>query len=214
MVQVDIDIRWRRNEAQPAESYLARFPALCDDPELAVDIIYAEYLARERSGECPVAAEYRQRFPAFAEELSKQIDLHRALEAIDDESDAESSESDLLEASFESPNLPAEANYEILEEIGRGGMGVVYKARQVALHRFVALKMVRSVDATNHELLARFRSEARGRLVASSTHRAGVRLWRAQRPPLSGYGIDRRRDAGLSPARKSVAPPCGRETHD
>jgi eukaryotic-like serine/threonine-protein kinase len=168
MVQVDIDIRWRRNEAQPAESYLARFPALCDDPELAVDIIYAEYLARERSGECPVAAEFRQRFPAFAEELSKQIDLHRALEAIDDESDADASESDFEESSLESPNRPAEASYEILEEIGRGGMGVVYKARQVALHRFVALKMVRSVDATNQELLARFRSEARA--VASLHH--------------------------------------------
>ena len=171
MVQADIDVRWRRDDARPAESYLARFPALSNDPELAVDIIYAEYLAREGAGESPGAAEYQQRFPAFAEELSKQIGLHRALEAVDDETDAEGSLSgqsgtSVFEPSATSPEF--DASYEILEEIGRGGMGVVYKARQVALNRFVALKMVRTVDASNQELLSRFRSEARA--VASLRH--------------------------------------------
>ena len=171
MVQADIDVRWRRDDARPAESYLARFPALSNDPELAVDIIYAEYLAREGAGESPGAAEYQQRFPAFAEELSKQIGLHRALEAVDDETDAEGSLSgqsgtSVFEPSATSPEF--DAGYEILEEIGRGGMGVVYKARQVALNRFVALKMVRTVDASNQELLSRFRSEARA--VASLRH--------------------------------------------
>jgi eukaryotic-like serine/threonine-protein kinase len=171
MVHLDIDVRWRRSDSRPAESYLSSFPALSNDPELAVDIIYAEYLARERAGQCPGAAEYQERFPAFAEELSKQIGLHRALETVDDGADAEGSPSELSGASlFESPaNSPEfDFSYEILEEIGRGGMGVVYKARQVALNRFVALKMVRAVDAGNQELLARFRSEARA--VASLHH--------------------------------------------
>jgi WD40 repeat protein len=171
MVQVDIDLRWRRNAPRSAESYLASFPILSNDPELAVDIIYAEYLARERSGERPGAAEYQQRFPAFAEELSRQIGLHRALETVDDDTDAEVSPSELSENSLIEPpaNPPQfDVSYEILEEIGRGGMGVVYRARQVALNRFVALKMVRAVDATNQELLARFRSEARA--VASLRH--------------------------------------------
>src|SRR6516225_597235 len=51
-------------------------------------------------------------------------------------------------------------NYEILEEIGRGGMGVISRARQRHSRRVVALKRVLSYSADSHETLARFRREA------------------------------------------------------
>src|SRR5438270_227578 len=85
---------------------------------------------------------------------------------------ADESESERLADILAEVNLPDQnwrlGNYEILEEIGRGGMGVIYRARQRHSRRIVAVKRVLSYHSDSRETLARFRREAQA--AASLDH--------------------------------------------
>ena len=71
--------------------------------------------------------------------------------------------------------LPEVPGYELLSVLGRGGMGIVYKARHVRLNRLVALKMILGADYVDAESLARFQREAEA--VAKLQHPNIVQIY-------------------------------------
>jgi serine/threonine protein kinase len=100
----------------------------------------------------------------FSQDFEADEDLDDA-EDLDDEMDDEdldvspvtASQANRLPVDKHWPQIP---DYDILELLGRGGMGAVYKALHVKLNRILALKVLRA-DVANREVLARLRTEAK-----------------------------------------------------
>ena len=93
--------------------------------------------------------------------------------------------------------------------LGRGGMGVVYKARHLKLNRMVALKMILAGAHADVELLERFRREAEAVARCSTPTSSRSTRWASRGPAVLLAGIRGRRQPGQAAGRHAVPAPEG-----
>ncbi len=140
----------RCGERPEIEEYLVR-ARFVDRGKLLADLLEIELEMRTASGEDFALADYRNRFIDYlqsVESVYSRIVRRRRL-----------------------------GDYELLEELGRGGMGVVYRGRHVLLGQVVAVKVLPTHILENPQALARFKREMQS--LGSLSHRNVVRAYNA-----------------------------------
>ncbi len=150
---------WLTGMQPRIEDFLsARFSA-DERPRLLRELLIAELDLKRKAGEVlPARDDYRQRFPDVASVVEE---VFRAV------AKPEPEPAELFAATMLTGTGSADAerhskvgDYELLYEIARGGMGVVYKARHTKLGRLAAVKLIRSGDLAGEEEIRRFYAEA------------------------------------------------------
>ncbi len=140
----ELSARWRSGEHRGVEDDLVRHASLAADPDAAAMLVYREFELRRETGEDVRLEDFQRTYPAYAEALARYA----------------------VAAQIIGPPPPRLGPgsqfgcFRIEEEIGRGGMGVVYRAHDSRLHRDVALKLLRTGPACSDDEVHRFRTEA------------------------------------------------------
>ncbi|QEG37154.1 serine/threonine-protein kinase [Bythopirellula goksoeyrii] len=144
----DFERKLQSNEQPTIESMLVEDISPVEQEVLLAELIVLDIDYRRRRGETPTKQEYLERFPESSKVVRDVLN-----------------EGDRRIGEFEPPSVPRLAelfpSLEIIELIGAGGMGAVYKARQSGLDRIVALKILPEEFGHDVKFALRFTREAR-----------------------------------------------------
>src|SRR5262245_8375305 len=143
------------------------------DHDVLLNQLADEFAARQRAGERPRVEEYCARHPALADDIRSLFPAMAELERAKADAGPE-----LAVLVADAPPVTALGDFQLLREVGRGGMGVVYEAEQVALGRRVALKLLPTEVFRDPTKRRRFEREAK----------AAARLHHTNIVPVHGFG--------------------------
>lgn len=134
------------------------------DLESRLDEVIAGYLRAMEAGETMDLDSWAKEHPELADELGEFFVDHQHVNDLAQRMRLESAEQSALERE----HVTYLGDYELLGEIARGGMGIVYRARQVSVNRSVALKVILAGQLATQDDVRRFHNEAE--LAANLDH--------------------------------------------
>ena len=197
---------------------------IADDREARLEQLIASYLQAEDAGSPCDRAALLAAHPDEADDLRRFFVEHDRFHRIAAPLRAAGTEPD---ATIDGAGMPAArepelgervayfGDYELLKELGRGGMGVVYLARQISLNRSVALKMLKTDVLATEDERRRFQNEAEAIALLDHPHivpilevgeHQGRRYFSMKRisgPSLDKRLADYRTTQGRRPPRRS-----------